>query len=277
MDDNITTAMSAGDDSQESPTNVLPIASNIGQSGERRPAFLVGFGRGNSGKSTGLRWVGERSLGEGRAVAIGDCDRNNQTLTAFFGDQIERPEQPDDDLVVAWLNEAVDVSVNAKASLVLDMGGGDLVLPRYASSMQLVSFLEEQGVRPVALHFTGPALDDLSTLQDIEELGAFCPAATVIVLNAGLIRDTRAADVAFKAVRAHPAFETAVARGARVVVMPKLACMHEIDRRRLMFADAQHGKVKPGQTPLGPTMRQMVAIWRRSMEAAFAPVAEWLP
>jgi hypothetical protein len=62
-----------------------------------------------------------------------------------------------------------------------------------------------------------------------------------------------------------------------VVVMPKLVCMHEIDQRRLTFSDAQEGKVKAGQSPLGPTMRQMVAIWRRSMEAAFAPVAEWLP
>jgi len=267
----------AGGGGRRPPSNVVQLTGGSEPFGERRPVFIAGFGRGNTGKSTGLRWMGEDAIGSGRPVIIGDCDRNNQTLTAFFGERVERPDQPDDDSVVTWLNVAVDNSVTNRGSVILDMGGGDLVFPRYASSLQLVSLLEDQGVRPVALHFTGPALDDLSTLQDIEESGAFCPAATVIVLNAGLIRDTRAPDVAFRAVSEHPAFQAVEARGAKVVVMPKLACMHEIERRRLMFADAQEGRVKPGQPPLGPTMRQMVAIWRRAMEAAFAPISEWLP
>jgi DNA-binding transcriptional LysR family regulator len=216
-------------------------------------------------------------LSNGDKIIICDCDRNNQTLTAFFGDVVERPDQPDDDSTVTFLSAGVDTAISSKISTVIDMGGGDLVFPRYASSMQLVSLLEDHGVRPVALHFLGPSIDDLSALRDIERSGAFCPPATVIVLNAGLIRDTRAPDVAFKAVREHAVVRAAVARGAVVVVMPKLVCMHEIDQRRLTFSDAQEGKVKAGQSPLGPTMRQMVAIWRRAMEVAFAPVAEWLP
>lgn len=243
----------------------------------RRPVFLVASGRGNSGKSTGLRYVGEETLQADRPIVIADCDRNNQTLTAFFGDGVERPAQPDDDSVVFWMSQAIDQLVETRISMILDMGGGDLVLPRYASSIQLVPFLEEQGIRPVAMHFVGPALDDLTALQEIEQSGAFCPAATVIVLNAGLIRDTRSPDVAFLAIREHPTFLAAVRRGARVVIMPKLSCMHEIDRRRLLFVDAQAGEVKSGQSPLGPTTRQMVALWRRAMKAAFAPIAEWLP
>jgi DNA-binding transcriptional LysR family regulator len=241
-----------------------------------KTVLLSAFGRGNSGKSLGLRWVGERALAE-KPIVIGDCDRNNQTLTSFFGDAVERPAHPDDDSVVAWLNAAIDDMLESRVSLLLDMGGGDLVFPRYASAMKLCSFLETEGIRPVAMHFVGPAIDDLATLHEIEQSGAFCPEATIIVLNAGLIRDTRSSDLAFQALHEHPALLRAVSRGAKVVMMPKLACMHEIDKRRLYFADAQAGRVKAGQLPLGPTVRQMVALWRRAMDAAFAPVGSWLP
>ena len=249
----------------------------VGHSVSRTPCYVVAFGRGNSGKSTGLRYLGERALSAGRDVLICDCDRNNQTLTAFFGDAVERPDYPDDDSAIAFLNRCADSIAGSSLSVVLDMGGGDLVFPRYARSLQLVTLLEENGIRPVAMHFVGPALDDLTTLQEIEQSGAFCPKATMIVLNAGLIRDTRAPDAAFKAVRDHETVKAAEARGAVVVTMPRLACMHEIDQRRLTFADAQKGRVKSGQEPLGLTMRQMVAIWRRGMESAFTPAEEWLP
>jgi hypothetical protein len=243
----------------------------------RIPVVVVAQGRGGSGKSTGLRYYGERAIAAGRGVLICDCDRNNQTLTAFFGDAVERPQYPDDDSAMAFLNHCMDTAAGESQSIVLDMGGGDLVFPRYARSLQLVSLLEDNGVRPVAMHFVGPALDDLAVLQDLEVSGAFCPAATVIVFNEGLVRDTRLPEVAFKAAREHEAVKAAEARGAKVVRMPKLACMHEIDQRRLLFAEAEKGKVKAGQSPLGLTVRQMIAMWRRGMEAAFAPVSEWLP
>jgi hypothetical protein len=239
-------------------------------------AIVAAYGRGTTGKSTCLRWLGERVLAK-KPIVIGDCDRNNQTLSAFFGAAVERPAHPDDDSVVEWLSRAIDNVAETRMSLLLDMGGGDLVLPRYASAMELTSFLEGQNIRPVAMHFVGPSIDDLATLYEIERTGAFCPKATIIVLNAGLIRDTRSPEAAFATVRDHPTVLAAETRGAKVVVMPKLACMHEIDSRRLYFADAQDGRVKPGQKPLGPTTRQMVALWRRAMDEAFRSVEDWLP
>ena len=59
--------------------------------------------------------------------------------------------------------------------------------------------------------------------------------------------------------------------------MPRLACMAEVDRRRLMFEDAEASRVKPGQDRIGPINRQMIAIWLRQMNTAFADVADWLP
>jgi len=59
--------------------------------------------------------------------------------------------------------------------------------------------------------------------------------------------------------------------------MPRLGCMSEVDRRRLMFEDAEEGRVKEGQDKIGPINRQMIAIWRRAMDKAFADVADFLP
>ncbi len=42
-------------------------------------------------------------------------------------------------------------------------------------------------------------------------------------------------------------------------------------------AAAEAGRVKEGQAPIGPWKRQQIARWRRAMEEAFAPVADWLP
>src|ERR1700694_4219777 len=122
MSDDINETASAARGDWRPPSNVAPITVGSEPFRDRRPVFLAGFGRGNTGKSTGLLWMGERAIGAGRVVAVGDCDRNNQTLTAFVGTRVERPDQPDDDSVVTWLNEAVDVSVSTKASMVLDMG-----------------------------------------------------------------------------------------------------------------------------------------------------------
>jgi len=52
--------------------------------------------------------------------------------------------------------------------------------------------------------------------------------------------------------------------------------MQEIDRRRLSFKAAEAGEVKPGQDRIGPTMRQMIAIWRREMDAATERVSAWI-
>ena len=114
-----------------------------------------------------------------------------------------------------------------------------------------------------------------SYLRDVGTI--FHPERTAIVLNEGTIPPGRVARTAFEPVMRHEIFLSAVARGARVMRMPRLAPMHEVDRRRLSFADAAAGAVKPDQEKIGPTSRQLIAMWRREMETSFAPVASWLP
>jgi hypothetical protein len=45
----------------------------------------------------------------------------------------------------------------------------------------------------------------------------------------------------------------------------------------ISFIAAAGGQTSDGLPPLGIFDRQRVLIWLKAMEAAFAPIAEWLP
>jgi len=200
---------------------------------------------------------------------LADADRTNATLQTFFTGVI-RPEYPDEKTVHDWLDAVINQQAADKVTVILDMGGGDQVFKRFAMELQLSELLEGAGIMPVALHFLGPDLDDLGYLNDIEQSNAFCPRATVIILNEGVIKDGRPKEAAFSDIRAHPIFLAAIKRGAREVWFPRLGCMQEVNSRRLSFADAERAE-------LGLTNRQRVAIWRRAVEQAIEPIVDWLP
>ena len=233
-----------------------------------QPKMVVTHGRGGTGKSTGVRILKERADEAGRPVAIADADRTNATLGSFYADVV-RPEYRGEQGVTDWLDDLVNTQAETRMSLLLDMGGGDQVFKRFAASLDLAALLQAEGITPVALHFFSPDIDDLGYLRDIEESGAFCPAQTVLVLNAGLIKDTRPVDVAFAGMREHPIYLAALKRGAKEIVLPRLACMQEVNSRRLSFLGAEKA--------LSLTNRQRVAMWRREVAKALAPIADWLP
>jgi len=238
------------------------------------PKLLLALGRGKTGKSTFVRWAAERSLGLGGLPVIADADRTNATLAAFF-ENVERPPSPADDDVLDWLEGFADRQITERFSAFLDMGGGDLVLKNWAASIDLAPFLVENGITPVALHFMGSDIDDLTYLRDIETI--FQPRHTAIVLNEGTLSPGRVARKAFAPILRHDIFLAAAERGAQVVRMPALACMQEVEIRGLGFQDAQAGKVKPGQAMIGPVARQKISLWRKEMAASFAPIASWIP
>jgi hypothetical protein len=240
------------------------------------PKLILALGRGKTGKSTFIRWAAETALERGAEPVIADADRTNATLAAFF-ENVTRPESPEDEDVRLWLNDFVDRQIDSRFSALLDLGGGDLILKTWARDLELAAFLEHHDVVPVAVHFLGCDLDDLSYLRDIEESARFRPPQTVIVLNEGLVPTGRVVRTAFRPIIEHEVFRQVLNRGAVVVRMPRLACMHEIERRRLPFADAEAGRVKAGQDRIGPVNRQLIAIWRREMASAFANIAQWMP
>jgi hypothetical protein len=79
----------------------------------------------------------------------------------------------------------------------------------------------------------------------------------------------------FDTVKSHEIFLSAIKRGCRPVIMPKLQCMGEINKQRMQFQTVAQGKEKLGATPV--INRQYVTKWLRAMDEAFAPFADWLP
>ena len=241
------------------------------------PRLIVPLGRGSRGKSLWTRWAVERAQSEGREVVVADADRTNPTLAGYF-EGVVTPPSADDRDVREWLASFIEAQIAGRFTAVLDLGGGDLVLKRIAREIQLVPFLREHGIRPVAVYLLGADPDDLAYLRDVEADGLFAPEATVIVFNEALVPIHRTPSTAFgETVQGHAILAKTLDRGAKLVWMPRLEPAQEIDARRLTFAAAEASQVKEGQAPIGPWKRQQIALWRRSMEAAFAPVADWLP
>ena len=241
-----------------------------------RPILFVPLGRGSTGKTVLLRWAAERAHNAGRYLVIADADRTNQTLAGYF-ESVNSPASTNDLDMHDWLDALVEKQIETRMTVLLDLGGGDQVLKQHAAEMELVPFMERNGVDVVAVHMIGPNLDDLAYLQSVEQGATFAPERTVLVLNEGLVSGGRSEERAFDAIVDHAIFHEVMGRGAKTVRMPRLGCLHEVENRRLSFAAAQAGETKRGLPALGLTNRQRVANWLREMVTAFAPVAEWLP
>jgi hypothetical protein len=234
------------------------------QSGAR---MIIAAGRGKVGKSVTLRWIIEEMLSRGGEPVIADADRTNPTLLSFFA-HATRPASAEDDDVRLWLNDLVDTQIEKRTTVFLDLGGGDQMLKQWSRELDLAAFLEQHGITPVLLHLLGSDVDDLAYLRDLETV--YAPKQTALILNEGMVPAGRSAASVFEPVVADPIFKAAMKRGAKVVRLPRLGCMQEVDRRRLSFEAAE----QPGG--LTPTMRQMVTLWRRAVPDALAPVLPWI-
>lgn len=234
-----------------------------------KPKFVVAYGRGRSGKSTGLRYLAQRAQDAGRDVTIADADQR-ATLTGFFSDVL-RPKRQDDKAVHAWLDGLVNAQAETPITIILDRNGGDQAFGRFAADVGLTELLPSVGIMPVALHFIGADVSDLTDLKLAETGGGFTPEATVLILNAGTITDGTPADEAFEEVKAHPVYKAALQRGAREVLLPRHFCIAAVDELGIRFADAAT------DTRLGLTNRQRSVMWQRAVEEALLPVREWLP
>jgi len=239
------------------------LASELGT----RPVFLVGLGRGRVGKSTGLRLLIDRARHAGRKVLAADGDRSNATLAAYYPD-VTRPRSAEDDDLRVWLTELLDRAATERVSVALDLGGGDPILAKYGRDLGLVEFCESVGIRPVALYFLGPHLDDLKHVKAIEESGAFCPKDTVLVLNGGLVSDAQSEALAFEPIVSRPEFGAILERGV-YATMPRLACLSDLPAG-VGFYDVKRETV-------GPVRHHMLGQWRRKMEEGFTSALAFLP
>ena len=244
--------------------------------GSGQPKLLVPLGRGNTGKTVLLRWLAERAGQHGRDLRLADGDPTNATLAEYFPDTVRPPSTNEQDRR-DWFDSLIEKQIENGGSLAVDFGGGDLILKRQAAELELADFLESRGIEVVALHLIGPNLDDLAYLGEVERDGLFAPKATILVINEGLVPPGRSERTAFEPIVSHDIFKAAIGRDAKWVRMPRLACVQDVENRRISFAKAEAGETGRNLPPLGAINRQRVALWRREMESEFAAVSDWLP
>jgi len=156
----------------------------------------------------------------------------------FHPDAVRPPSDPEDK--GAWLEESFDAQVRERFDSVLDLAGGDPVVRLLARETELVATLEQHRVRLVLWQVLGPDVAHLDYLKLSMEAGLFAPA-TLLVLNAGLVRSKRSIEAVFAEVTGHKVFVDAVAQGAQVVWFPGLVCMKGVAERGLTFGEAKRG------------------------------------
>ena len=252
-----------------------PAAESHPNPNPARAKIIFPLGRGSRGKSFFARWLIDRAQMKGHEIVVADADRTNPSLTAYLKGVLT-PPSADDREMQEWFKALCEQQIARRFNLLIDLGGGDLMLKQLARRIGLVRFLEANGIDTVAVHLIGPERDDLAYLRDLETDALVAPEATILVLNESLAPQNLSINAAFQPVLEHSIFKAALNRGAKLVWMPRLDIAHEINARRLAFTTAEAGAASEGVPPLGPWNRQLITMWLRAMEHNFEPVASWL-
>jgi hypothetical protein len=247
---------------------------------ERLPILWIAMGRQRVGKTALLNTAIQYFRAGGNPVRVWNADQQNRshTLSVFFPDADEVPNGGVED-GKAWIESRIEDLIKHRYDAVLDVGGGATGFARLIQEVPLLEAIEGSAVRVVGLFLVGPEKADLDYLEQFAEVDMFMPAASVIVLNAGLVLSGRSAEGAFKPIVTHPVIASAVSKGARLGRMPALSCMSQVTDRGLTFEDAMNGKAKAGEEPLSLFDRARVnRWWSRDVPQFFDSLPrDWMP
>ncbi len=254
--------------------NVMEAVSQVSEVSpvDRKPALVIGFGRGFSGKSTLLSEIAWRAKNQGRSTIVADFDARSQTLADLFPDAMvpASEELPD---VKSAFTKLLNRMTTEKTSAVVDFGGGDRFMLEYGKDLELVEYCELFDIDPVALYVLGPEAEDLKHVLSIYEAGYFRPERTILVMNEGVIREGKTVIGAFEKTTKDPGFQKMLADGAKPMRVTRMACMDLVKDARLNFYEAT------GSGQLDPVEGFMLTKWIKGLEAKRQKlgVADWLP
>ena len=246
----------------------------------RPPIVWIALGRQRVGKTALLNTAVQFFRGAGNPVHVWNADQQNRshTLSQFYKDADNVPSGGIEDAKL-WIEQRLEDLLEHRYDAVLDVGGGATGFSKLVQEVPLLETLEAQDVRLVGLFCTGPERADLDYLEQYAEAEMFMPAASMIVLNAGLVLSGRSATGAFTPVLQHPVVKRALLRDAQTAVFPQLACMSHVTDRELTFQDAMDGAANNGLPPMSLFDRARVhRWWSRDVPAFFGSFPpEWLP
>ncbi|VFU17586.1 hypothetical protein [Methylocella tundrae] len=262
--------------------NIQAFEEQSGASAERPPVLVVRHGRGRTGGSTFLDFLIQRARRAGREVIIGDGDKGNPTLAAFYPaeeqDGARQPISADIADVSEWVTTLSGEMALRKASLVLDLGGGDRVLAEHARDMNLPEFCEDVGATALGVFMIGPDKDDFEHVLSIFRAGYFRAEHSILVLNYNLVKAGKNAVSAFEWLESHSGYSEMLKRGS-VIRMEKLACMEVMRAEGLSLNEAIEGRRGKSGVPFDPARAYQVKVWMNKMEKQFRTygIEDWLP
>ncbi len=245
------------------------------------PRMIVAVGRQRVGKTTLLNVITEIYRGLGADLDVWNADLHNRshTLSLFHPDALEPNAGVGLQDQRKWIEDRVRDQVQNRRDAVLDVGGGLTALNALIEEVKLVRSLERRGVRPVLLYVLGSDRADLDYLERFTQDQSFLPAATVIVLNSGLVTTGRSAHLAFEPLFDHPVVLEALMRGAKAIQMPALGCLSEVIDRGLSFRDFADGRQKDGHPETSFFDQERVWLWlNKAMPEFLLDIPpEWMP
>jgi hypothetical protein len=245
----------------------------------RPPIVWIALGRQRVGKTALLNTAVQFFRRSGNPVRVWNADQQNRshTLSQFYKDAEHVPAGGIEDAKL-WIEQRLEDLLECRYDAVLDVGGGATGFSKLVQEVPLLETLEAQDVRLVGLFCTGPERADLDYLEQYAEAEMFMPAASMIVLNAGLVLSGRSATGAFTPVVQHPVVKRALLREAQTAVFPQLACMSQVTDRGLTFQEAMDGVGNNGLAPLSLFDRARVhRWWSRDIPTFFGSFPpEWL-
>ena len=225
--------------------NSFVVEAQEGATRERPPVMAVRHGRGRTGGSTFADYLIQRARHAGRPILIGDGDRRNATLASLYppsekggASQPETDETPD---VKDWIGRLVGQMVEARTSLILDLGAGDQVLAEFGRELALPDFCESVGVLSLSIYMIGPDLEDFEHVLKIAKAGVFESKQSLLVMNESLVRTGKTPAKAFDHILKHPEVENLIAEDLRILMMPRILYLDQVRKTGLNFFDAAAG------------------------------------
>ena len=246
----------------------------------QRPLLLVALGRQRVGKTALLNTIVQYHRALGSQVEVWNADQQNRThsLSTFFPDA-DCPSDAGLADTREWIERKLRDQAERRYHAVLDAGGGFTGFSALVEDVPVIEFLAAHGVGVIGLFCVGPEKADLDYLDSFSKHAMFMPAATMIVMNSGLVLSGRAPGAAFASLMENATVQAALGRGARVAMFPALTCMSAVTDRGLTFDEAAEGKLKPGQEPMSffdPT--RVREWWTKKVPEFFDKFPpDWLP
>ena len=271
------------------PADVSPAKATQAPISTPAPVLAIRRGRGRLGGSLFLDLLIQRARHAGRRVQPLDGDLRSRTLASLYPakdaknqavlDGASSPASEELPDMKTWMLDHLDDMAVNRVSRVLDLGGGERVIPEFVRDLSLTTYCRDLGITLLSIYMLGPDTEDFRHVIEQVRSNDMAGERTLLVMNEGVIRQGQSVEGAFDPINNDPEMHGLIKGGAATVFLKRLSCMPAVRETGRGFYDIAEGKPDEKGVRPRPTMQHMVKAWLGDAEAQHieAGTAEWLP